>query len=291
MLAGLASQAGIPGPIDFAKFGLGLLQRKNERAYSDKLYQRQKADIIEFRDYANEYNTPANQMSRLSAAGLNPALMYGQGNTGNMGGSPIPETTGINTERTEMGSSKFDILGPLLATADLKVKAAQANNLTAQAGVIQQEERLKSIMADRAQFDLLLEKEVLPFSAEARKQQTRKLTIDNDVTLNRDSREAAINSSHLNEAIERMRSMRQSRAQSRAEVDRINKTIELMRKDGTLKDIEINLRNQGINPNDPAWQREVIRLLNKIFGGESSGLLSPLQDLPVEMQGFPGAKY
>lgn len=31
----------------------------------------------------NAYNTPANQMQRLKDAGLNPALMYGQGNVGN----------------------------------------------------------------------------------------------------------------------------------------------------------------------------------------------------------------
>lgn len=31
----------------------------------------------------NEYNTPANQMDRFSAAGLNPALIYGQGSPGN----------------------------------------------------------------------------------------------------------------------------------------------------------------------------------------------------------------
>ena len=30
----------------------------------------------------NEYNAPAQQMARLEAAGLNPNLMYGQGNTG-----------------------------------------------------------------------------------------------------------------------------------------------------------------------------------------------------------------
>lgn len=34
---------------------------------------------------ANEYNLPVNQMKRLEAAGLNPNLMYGQGNPGNAG--------------------------------------------------------------------------------------------------------------------------------------------------------------------------------------------------------------
>lgn len=42
-------------------------------------YNRQK----EFWNMQNAYNTPKAQMDRLKAAGLNPALMYGQGNTGN----------------------------------------------------------------------------------------------------------------------------------------------------------------------------------------------------------------
>lgn len=39
-------------------------------------------------DYQNAYNTPAKQMQRLREAGLNPALMYGQGTTGNAQGYP-----------------------------------------------------------------------------------------------------------------------------------------------------------------------------------------------------------
>ena len=41
-------------------------------------FKRQK----ELFDYQNAYNTPAKQMERLKAAGLNPALMYGQGKIG-----------------------------------------------------------------------------------------------------------------------------------------------------------------------------------------------------------------
>lgn len=60
---------------------LGNQSRKNEakRAfnYSKRMF-----------DYQNAYNTPARQMQRLREAGLNPALMYGQGTTGNAQGYP-----------------------------------------------------------------------------------------------------------------------------------------------------------------------------------------------------------
>lgn len=60
-------------------------------------YKRQK----EFWNMQNAYNTPKAQMERLKAAGLNPALMYGQGNTGN--------AQGLSSV------SKADVQGPKLA--------------------------------------------------------------------------------------------------------------------------------------------------------------------------------
>ena len=47
-------------------------QSNKQRAWSEYMWHKQ-----------NAYNTPAKQMERLRKAGLNPALMYGQGNTGN----------------------------------------------------------------------------------------------------------------------------------------------------------------------------------------------------------------
>lgn len=47
-------------------------EARRQRQWAEDMWNRQ-----------NAYNTPANQMQRLKDAGLNPALMYGQGNVGN----------------------------------------------------------------------------------------------------------------------------------------------------------------------------------------------------------------
>lgn len=47
-------------------------EARRQRQWSEDMWNRQ-----------NAYNTPVNQMQRLKDAGLNPALMYGQGNVGN----------------------------------------------------------------------------------------------------------------------------------------------------------------------------------------------------------------
>jgi hypothetical protein len=50
-----------------------------QKRAATKSYERQ----IDFWERQNAYNTPKAQMDRLRDAGLNPALMYGKGNTGN----------------------------------------------------------------------------------------------------------------------------------------------------------------------------------------------------------------
>jgi len=79
---GLGKVAGGIGSL----FGIGRGKRQNKRNRKNMLYQHE-LDKGMF-DYQNAYNTPAAQMQRLKDAGLNPALMYSQGNTGNASGYP-----------------------------------------------------------------------------------------------------------------------------------------------------------------------------------------------------------
>ena len=62
----------------------GAVGNRARRKEVDRAFRRSK----EMFDYQNRYNTPAKQMERLKQAGLNPALMYGQGTTGNAQGFP-----------------------------------------------------------------------------------------------------------------------------------------------------------------------------------------------------------
>lgn len=100
-------------------------------------FKRQK----ELFDYQNAYNTPANQMKRLKEAGLNPALMYGQGTTGN--------ATGF------AGVAKADVSGPSLAQsaaagAQLSLLNAQRTKLEEEAGLIRNQQVLSNAQASLA---------------------------------------------------------------------------------------------------------------------------------------------
>lgn len=251
---------------------------RDNRDFSWNMYKQQRADAIEFWHMQNDYNSPQEQMKRFQAAGLNPHLIYGQGNPGNAGAIPVPDVQPAQARSPEWGNGISSAgLAYMNSIYDLDIKAAQLDNLKAQNTVIRNEGILKEVVGKRSQFALDFDTELRDVSAEARREQLRQLKVQTDVSINRDAREAALNASNLKEAAERMLNLREQRltmevgrAQARAEIDRIRESIQQMEKDGVLKDLDIELRRQGINPNDPMWARIVGRVLSNVFEHDGS---------------------
>lgn len=85
-----------------------------------------------------EYNSPANQVARLRAAGLNPNLIYGNGSasTGNASTGPYHEVGTLKSHSREFAKS-LDLSGVVLQLQNLKAQAnamnMQADNLASQA--------------------------------------------------------------------------------------------------------------------------------------------------------------
>lgn len=105
---------------------------------------------MELLKYQLDYNTPANQMARYKEAGLNPNLVYNQGNPGNMQSAPsYPEVKVPDYQSITSG------LGSQLA--DLTVKASQAKLLSTQADLNKVKADESAVKQDlmRAQRDLV----------------------------------------------------------------------------------------------------------------------------------------
>lgn len=84
---------------------------------------------VEMWNMNNAYNTPSAQMQRMKDAGLNPALMYGQGNVGNATGS-LPK---YSAPRVSMDvAPPLDPGGMLTAYQDYRLKSAQIDQVKAQ---------------------------------------------------------------------------------------------------------------------------------------------------------------
>lgn len=265
-----AAGGSLPGTKDFMNITLGQLGNLQSGLYSRRLYERQKRDSIEFWGMQNAYNSPAEQMKRFQQAGLNPNLIYGRGDSGSATPVNLPDTAPVNFRegRVEGESRAMD---SLLASADLRIKNAQARNLESQATVIEQEGRLRALQARRLDFDLGFDTEMRDVSADYRRESLRQLTTSIDLSIRKDARDAVALSTTVQEAAERMLTMRSERTLipykkgvMTAEVQRSNEQIRQWLLDGKLKELDIALREQGINPTDPTWMRIVGQLLSNV---------------------------
>lgn len=247
----------------------------------ERNYKRNRKDALADWDRVNAYNHPSAIMARLRDAGINPNLAFGGIASGGAGSVNSPEASASELDSTRGRSAPPDVMGNLLAQADLKIKAAQANNLNVQTNVIREEWNLKRFQAERAGFDLGIERE---FAADHRRESIRQTRTSTDLAIAEDARRASLNTSNLQEALERMLTMQTQRVntvldrsktyseirRNNVEVARAKAHIDLMIKDGTLRDIEIELRKQGVNPNDPAYQRELMKLFKSLNFSQDS---------------------
>lgn len=257
---------------------------KQNQRFANEMYNRQKADNLEFWHLQNAYNSPSAQMARYKEAGLNPNLIYGQSNTA--GSISTPDVQQGTSRSPEWGNAmSAGALTYLNGIYDLDIKQAQLDNLREQNHVIVEDANLRRAQTyatqtsgDRSKFNLDFESELRNISAESRKEQLRQLKNRIDQDMDENARRAVKNVSDIKEAAERMKTMALSRAQTREEIIRIRENVRQMQKDGTLKELDIELRRMGLNPSDPTWQRVAGQALSKLF--ESDNVFSRFFNRP-----------
>ena len=140
LIGGLASGLG-------SLFTIGAQKRAATTAF-----KRQK----ELFDYQNAYNTPAMQMKRLKDAGLNPALMYGQGTTGNatgFAGVQQAGVTGPELAQSVASGAQMDLLNSQrkLLDSQATLNAIKGANETEQVGIAKM---LSKYQADKMTQDV-----------------------------------------------------------------------------------------------------------------------------------------
>lgn len=246
---------------------------REQQRYNEKWYNRQLTDNINLWRMQNEYNAPSAQMQRFRDAGLNPNLIYSQGNPGNAAQLSRPD---VQPTQFRMPQSSFADVGrsSLDSIYDIQLKQAQVDNLRAQNSVIKQDALLKSALTrstltgeEQKRFDLNFASEMREVSADYAREKNRNLKVQTDYTIDRNIREALMNASNLAEATSRIESMKVQRAKTQQEINQIRQQIRILKQDETIKQLEIDLRKAGINPNDPTYVRILGRVLTDFFDG------------------------
>jgi len=141
------------------QIGGNLLANYQNQKFSQHMYEKQKTDNLDFWRQQNDYNSPQAQMRRFQEAGLNPNLIYGQGNSGNASTIQSPDIKGGQNRSIFEGiQNPLNVIG---AYQDATIKQAQTDNLKTQNGVLQSQQALniakeKSTLTQeqRQQFDL-----------------------------------------------------------------------------------------------------------------------------------------
>lgn len=275
---------------------------KKQRQWQEAMYGRQRADALADWNQQNEYNSPAAQMARLKAAGLNPNLVYGTGASAMSSQQPRQSSPGswspsapqihpeqavvsyYNTKMQEAAIRNMDTKNTVLL-ADAAKKAGELDKL--RVSTMKEQSSIKSIDQMTAQrtslLPILMEqikaniersgaatgvlhsdkmlKDVQKLNVEM---QTAKGYAEKQVILERNEREAAMNSQSIAESVQRILNLRQEEAKSETEQIHIRQMIKLAEADTKIKEADARLKQKGIQPGDWFLWRTTQDILNHL---------------------------
>lgn len=266
---------------------------KKTRKWNEKMYGIQRNDALADYNMQNEYNSPAAQMARYKAAGLNPNLIYGQSNEGAVVRSTDAKSWNPQAPEVNLGGAAMSTLS---AHYDSQVKAATIDNLKAQNDAIKNEAALKAaqivatfagidntkMRTSSGMFDLGLKTDLRDTSLSTAQQQLRKLEADTQYTINQDERAKLTNDMSLKQGLETILTMRLARAKTAEEINEVRARIKNLQSSTELNELNAQLQKLGINPSDPTYMRVLGRLLNGTVGD------LPKRGLPPEANGTEG---
>ena len=244
----LLAAAAIGGLITAA--GSYLASRQNAKVVeSTNRHNRELADYqnrtnLEHWNIQNEYNTPAQQMSRYQAAGLNPNLIYGQQNTaGSIDPYKAPKMepyTGIN----------YGLAEGLESARDTYFQGKQIQNLTAQNDLIKQQtisevSKQANTAANTANTEQQthLSKILQDSSLEAARANIEKIKADTEF------QRTNINFNDLRREL------------TETQISQLNVSTAKLKQDMNFDAFEQSLKRMGIYPGDKLYERIFARLL------------------------------
>ena len=249
------------------------LQRE-QNAWNEKQAEKANKWNLEQWERENLYNSPMQQMQRLEQAGLNPNLMYSQGNPGSASSLKSEMPSSVAPARV---NSSLQFLGNSLAPAismyqDLQNRQAQLSVQQKQAALLDQE------IAGKALENVY--KGYMNNVAYS-KSKYAEGHADYDYML----KEIKFDNSALDRHIKAMNS-RILEATSPALIDKANwitRDVKQRALRGELDyDFQRELKPFGMTPQDELWQRKLIPIVEKyliqaISGGKADSLLKFLK--------------
>lgn len=250
-------------------------QNRKQRAFQREMYAWQRQDALADWQMENEYNSPLKQMERLRSAGLNPNLVYGNGADAQSSANVRQSTPSGNA-----GQAPELHMSPLAAYQNLNMGMQQQKNLEQQLELMElQKAQIAANTVKTAQETTNLAQrnkiqqpyegisaEIAKYTLEGLKSNVAKTQADTQFTLDSNERAAISNSQSIKESAERILTLRAQRQwiapSEKQQIEESKARIANMEREGKLKDLDIKLREKGINPSDPIYWRMLAQLLS-----------------------------
>jgi len=251
---------------------------RKTREWNEKMYGMQRQHALQDWDMQNAYNNPAAQMARLKAAGLNPHLIYG-GGPGNVS-QPVRST---DTKSWNPTPPQFDLgqvaKSALFTGVDLELKNVQRDRIQELTQVARQQalqqasqtaKNVQQVAKDKFQLDQAksLNNYVLEAAKLGVKQQEANIqsTMTNTQrTTQQIATEALMQQPNLRLALAEIDQRRANIAKTEQERYNIIQDTRNKERTGILQQLDIDLREKGINPNDPMYMRILGQAIDKPF--------------------------
>lgn len=240
----------------------GNMNRKN-RQFTREMYELQKNDELAFWRMNNNYNSPQEQMKRLQEAGLNPNLVYGNGATATSSGAPSAPSP---KEFTQQAPNYNGMVGGALdAYFSIEMKQAQVDNLKVQNDLMLEDVMLKRLDNKIKTFDLGFKTDAREYDLDYKKYNS--LARQGDFHLKeqmfdfvRRTKEDRIQMVALGLISEKLKQNLTS-----AQTKQLHEAAKSIQNDNFLKELDIDLKKQGVTYQDELWQRILAKFLSK-FG-------------------------
>lgn len=259
-----------------------VIQNRKDRKFQQHMYDQQRSDALT--DAA--YNSPTQQMRRLSEAGLNPNLVYGKGADGVVAQIRGSSPGGGNQPAPQVDSTVGTRL--LMTMLNAENTRVQTDNLYAQKAVIEALAAKYRTETDVSKFGLQRDRAFFPAQLSALDLENRlkdvniqKVQADTQFTLDSNERAQVMNAANVKKTLEEilnLRSQRLSMAVQRevdktkksemlAQIDNIKSMTSGQRYDNVVKAFLADMASSGINPHDPAYIRNIQWMINQILSG------------------------
>lgn len=224
----------------------------SNQSFTREMYDRTRSDALEDARSQNEYNTPANQMARYRAAGLNPNLIYGSAtNTPSAvirpGQTPSGNSIAPKISHIPFGDAIAGGMDMMLKSAQLDqtrqvTKNLMVDNILKQLGVLgkQKDNIIKGVQADNAE-DLWAEL-------------IEKLRTSNEILHNQDRFQSETYDARVNLLGQQLANMQKDGKLK-------DQMLQNLKREEELKKLNAILEANGLTGFDPLYIKSIIKFL------------------------------